>query len=133
MKTTLAPASTLALKWRISASGLSLCGWPSGAGDLRNGEKVSPEPLEVAPTRRERRGTHADVEVVAVLLADVAHEVDGVVEAALDGLPLLDAARRVAAQSEDVAAARVVRLLQVVDCGEQKSEREREKGEGDAP
>jgi hypothetical protein len=57
--------------------------------------------------------THTNAEVVAVVLADVTDEVDSVVEPALDRLPLLSSARRVAAKSEDVAAARVVRFLRV--------------------
>jgi hypothetical protein len=55
--------------------------------------------------------THADAEVVAVVLADVLDEVDGVVEPALGRLPLVNTARRVSSKGENVAATRVVRFL----------------------
>ncbi len=58
----------------------------------------------------------ADVEVVAVLVSDVAHQVSGVLEASFGSHPLLLLTGRVSAQSQDVGAAGLVGLLQgVVD------------------
>ena len=61
---------------------------------------------------------HTNVEVVAVLLADIFDQVLRISEAALDSLPLLGLAGRVAAKGKDIGAAGVVGGLEgVVDLG----------------
>ena len=54
---------------------------------------------------------NSDVEIVAVVLADVADQVDSMDEATLDGFPLILARGRVATQGEDVSTPRLLRIL----------------------
>ena len=55
--------------------------------------------------------THSDVKVVAVVLADVLDEIDGVVKTSFGGNPLLGTTRRITTKSENVAAARLFGVL----------------------
>lgn len=55
---------------------------------------------------------HTDIEMAAIGIPDVLHEVLGVVEAALSHLPLFLVSRRIATEGEDVGAAGLVSFSQ---------------------
>jgi hypothetical protein len=55
--------------------------------------------------------SNGDVKIIAVLLPDVPHKINTMLETTLDGFPVVLPCGGIAAQSEDITATRQLRFL----------------------